>query len=185
MNHIHHLIQNYNRFVHLPWSNNIPGSQRVWFAIYPPSEERKLRAQIREFEYATIDANHKWLLVDITNEPAKLISSHKYRESYFLDPEAAGSMDEDIKDHIEKRINDELQSTEIDENTVVALIGTSSLFGFIHISSIISSIDDNIKGRFLVFFPGIYDRNLYRFMDARDGFNYMAVPITCDEEMII
>ena len=114
-----------------------------------------------------------------------MISSHKYRESYFLDPEAAGSMDEDIKDHIVKRINDEIQSIEIDEKTVVALIGTSSLFGFIHISSIISSIDNKIKGRFLVFFPGIYDRNQYRFMDARDGFNYMAVPITCDEEMII
>ena len=33
-------------------------------------------------------------------------------------------------------------------------------------------------------FPGDYERNLYRFMDARDGFNYMAVPITCAETQI-
>jgi hypothetical protein len=36
----------------------------------------------------------------------------------------------------------------------------------------------------LVFFPGEYTNNVYRFMDARDGFNYMAIPITSTESFI-
>ena len=31
---------------------------------------------------------------------------------------------------------------------------------------------------------GEYAGNVYRFMDARDGFNYMAVPITATESFI-
>jgi hypothetical protein len=38
--------------------------------------------------------------------------------------------------------------------------------------------EDSVLGRMLVFFRGEYTGNVYRFMDARDGFNYMAVPIT-------
>jgi hypothetical protein len=36
----------------------------------------------------------------------------------------------------------------------------------------------------LFFFPGEYVGNVYRFMEARDGFNYMAVPITSTESFI-
>lgn len=185
MTKVNYLIRNYKRFVQLPWSSNISGSQRVWFVVYPPSEERNLRAQKQEFEYATVDAKHRWHLVDITDYTAQFISQHEYKESYFNEPDAAESIEEDIKDHIVEILKKELQSSEVDDNTVVAIIGTSSLFGFTHISSIISIIDNYIKGRLLVFFPGIYDKNQYRFMDARDGFNYMAVPITCDEGMMI
>ena len=37
----------------------------------------------------------------------------------------------------------------------------------------------------VVLFPGEYRHNVYRFMDARDGFNYMAVPITSSENFLI
>lgn len=185
MAEIKYLLQNYRKFVHLSWLSNIPGCQRVWFAVYPPSLERNLRAQIKEFECATADSKHKWKIIDITKETANFISKHKYRESYFNVPDAADSLNEDLKNDIIEIIKKELLSNEVDDNTVVAVIGTSSLFGFVHISSIIPAIDTYIKGRLLVFFPGIYDKNQYRFMDARDGFNYMAVPITCEEEMFI
>jgi hypothetical protein len=33
----------------------------------------------------------------------------------------------------------------------------------------------------LVFFPGQFDNNNYRLLDARDGWNYLAVPITADQ----
>jgi hypothetical protein len=46
------------------------------------------------------------------------------------------------------------------------------------VSSLIESVEDSVRGRLLVLFPGEYAGNVYRFMDARDGFNYMAVPIT-------
>jgi hypothetical protein len=62
--------------------------------------------------------------------------------------------------------------------------GAGSLYGFTHVSSVVSKIEDSIRGRLLLFFPGEYERNLYRFMDARDGFNYMAVPITSNESVL-
>ena len=31
-----------------------------------------------------------------------------------------------------------------------------------------------------IFFPGQYEQNNYRLLDARDGWNYLAVPITLD-----
>jgi hypothetical protein len=36
----------------------------------------------------------------------------------------------------------------------------------------------DIRGRLVVFFPGEYEDNNYRLLDARDGWNYLAVPIT-------
>jgi hypothetical protein len=184
MRKVQELIKNYRRFVQLPWSTNISGRERVWFAVYPPPEERKVRAQLKEFEVATIDAKKKWYLVDITSIISDLISKHDYIESYFNMPEAVESIEDDIEKQLMSKIKDELQSTEADDNTVVAVIGTSTLFGFAHISSIVAGIEDVIKGRILIFFPGVYDNNQYRFMDARDGFNYMAVPITSDGGML-
>jgi hypothetical protein len=70
---------------------------------------------------------------------------------------------------------------EADAGSVVAIIGLASLFDFMPVSSLIDRVEDSIRGRLLVFFPGEYAGNIYRFMDARDGFNYMAVPITSTE----
>lgn len=185
MTPIQRLIDNYAHFVKLPWSSNLSGCQRVWFAVYPPAEERRLRAQLSAFDYATRDAKHGWHLVDITHAPSKFISDHEYRESYFNDPDAIASIEEDIKAEIISILKKELTSSEINANTIVAVIGTGSLFGFTHISPILASIDSCIEGRLLIFFPGVYEKNLYRFMDAREGFDYMAIPITCDEGMLL
>jgi hypothetical protein len=40
----------------------------------------------------------------------------------------------------------------------------------------------DIQGRLVVFFPGQFERNNYRLLDARDGWNYLAVPITLHGE---
>jgi hypothetical protein len=67
---------------------------------------------------------------------------------------------------------------------VVAVIGLASLFDFMRVSSLMERVEDTVRGRLLVFFPGEYTGNVYRFMDARDGFNYLAVPITSAESFI-
>ena len=69
-------------------------------------------------------------------------------------------------------------------DSVVAVLGLASLFDFMRVSSLIDRVEDTVRGRLLVFFPGEYQRNIYRFMDARDGFNYMAVPITSTETFL-
>jgi len=64
------------------------------------------------------------------------------------------------------------------DNTVVAVTGVASLFGLMRVSRLMEMVEDSIRGRLLVFFPGEYADNNYRLLDARDGWNYHAVPIT-------
>ncbi len=185
MSQINNLITNHRRHVGIPWPSNLAGRQRVWFAVYPPSEERRLRARIREFEVATLEARHGWKLVDITDLPARWLAAHEYREAYFEEPSALSMIEEDLKSHVVSFLKEACQAEDADRETLVALLGAGSLFGFTHLSSIIADLEDSTRGRLLVFFPGEYERNVYRFMDARDGFNYMAVPITCSEGLQI
>jgi len=65
---------------------------------------------------------------------------------------------------------------------VVAILGAGSLFGLARISQVLRMIEGDIKGRVIVFFPGHFERNNYRLLDARDGWNYLAVPITAHNE---
>ncbi len=71
-----------------------------------------------------------------------------------------------------------------DEGSVVTITGLASLFDYMRLSSLIERVEDSVRGRLLVLFPGEYQGNIYRFMDARDGFNYMAVPITSTESFL-
>lgn len=66
----------------------------------------------------------------------------------------------------------------MDDQTVVAVQGVASLFGFTKVSLVIKEIENDVRGRLLLFFPGEFDNNNYRLLDARDGWNYLAVPIT-------
>jgi hypothetical protein len=184
MSHCSRLIQNYQRFVRLPWAGHLAGKQRVWFAVYPPSEERRVRARIQEFQVATIDAGHSWHLVDITRLPAQYLSDNPDRDGYFTSPSALEMVEEEIRGRVIDALRAALAVPDIDENSVVAVQGIGALFGYTHVSSVISGVEDSIRGRLLVYFPGEYERNQYRFMDARDGFNYMAIPITSNESVL-
>jgi len=44
-------------------------------------------------------------------------------------------------------------------------------------SGLIEAVSPSIRGRLLVFFPGERQGHNYRLLDARDGWNYLAVPI--------
>lgn len=66
----------------------------------------------------------------------------------------------------------------------MAVTGLASLFDFMRISSLIERVEGSARGRLLVFFPGEYAGSIYRFMNARDGFNYMAIPITSTESFL-
>ena len=40
------LIEAYARHVGLPWDRGLAPPQRVWFAVYPKEEERRLRYKV-------------------------------------------------------------------------------------------------------------------------------------------
>ena len=77
-----------------------------------------------------------------------------------------------------KQVREVLTGPDVTADTVVALTGIASLFGFLRVSHLVREVEAHIRGNLLVFFPGAYHNNNYRLMDARDGWNYLAVPIT-------
>ena len=77
--------------------------------------------------------------------------------------------------HVGETVRRELATT--GPSDLLALAGAGALFGLMRISTLIEGVAPVIPGRLLVFFPGRYDRNSYRLLDARDGWNYRATPI--------
>src|SRR5690349_13416343 len=94
MSTIDRLLKNYSRQVNLPWSVNTAGKQRVWFAVYPPEEERRVRARLRQFESLTLEAKHGWVTVDLTPVLPEWLAAHEYREAIFSEPEHFSTNDE-------------------------------------------------------------------------------------------
>src|SRR5438046_6939708 len=76
------------------------------------------------------------------------------------------------------QLREALTAEVVDEDTVVAVQGVACLFGFTRFSLVLKEVVKDIRGRLVVFFPGEKDGNNYRLLDARDGWNYLAVPIT-------
>ncbi|NLG84493.1 MAG: DUF1788 domain-containing protein [Firmicutes bacterium] len=179
MNRIELLRTNYARYVSLPWDLSLPQPQRIWFAVYDPADERRLRLNLSSFEIATKDAGHGWRLCDLTNVFASWMSQQEYREFYFESPEDLPSPHPGFERFVAYRVRSELEAA--DEMTIVAILGVAGLFGFMKASRLMEMVEDYIRGRLLVFFPGSYEDNNYRLLDARDGWNYHAVPITAAE----
>jgi len=71
-----------------------------------------------------------------------------------------------------------LTDSKADENSVVAGFGVASLYGLTKMSLVLKEVENEIRGRLVLFFPGEYENQNYRLLDARDGWNYLAVPIT-------
>ena len=181
MSEIESLVQEYEKVAGLPWEKTVAGPQRVWFAVYDPTHERRLLLRLDEFEVATKTVGHEWKLVDIADSFATWMSNHEYREAYFEQPEDMDLALRDYLSYLVERISKELTSSDANENTVVALLGVGTLFGLVRASEVIENIASKIRGRLLVFFPGQREGSNYRLLDARDGWNYLAVPISAEK----
>lgn len=173
------LAQSYERHASIPWSGRLAGSQRVWFAVYDKNDERRLRARVGEFEIATGRAGHRWSLADVTDVFPMWLAAHEYRDSYFENPAALEVAMEEFLEYLAALVREQLRTA--DEQTVVAILGVGALFGFVKVSELVKAVQGDVRGRLLVFFPGTHENNTYRLLDARDGWNYMAVPITSDD----
>lgn len=181
MNRIERLVHSYARHVALPWDPALAGAQKVWFAVYDKADERRLRARVTEFEIATKRAGHSWRLVDLTDAFPRWMAAHSYRDSYFEDPEDLEVALPAFTAHVTSELRSFLEAPDVDDQTVVAVLGVGSLFGLSHVSKVVGDAQSAVRGRLLVFFPGEYEPNVYRLLDARDGWNYMATPITAHE----
>lgn len=180
------LAATYKQHLSVPWQEGIAGIQRVIFAVYDKTDELRIRANVGEFQLATQQAQKKWLLIDVTNAFPEWMAKQEYRDAYFESPEdLAGYQTGELTQFVDELIDQLKQQIQqaSDNNTVVALLGVGSLFGLARVSTVVEGIKDVIQGRLLVFFPGEHhpDSHTYRLLDARDGWNYLAIPLTANE----
>ncbi len=103
---------------------------------------------------------------------------HKYRERYFQRPKLMDLALQEFVTRVSEEIKTALSAPDVDQNTVAALGGVAFLFGLVYASAVLEPVTSAVQGRLLVFFPGHYEKGIYRLLDARDGWNYLAVPIT-------
>jgi hypothetical protein len=182
MSKVAKLINSYRNHLSVPWQVDLAAIQRVIFAVYDKADELRLRANIGEFELLTKQAGKRWLLIDLTNSFPVWMSAQEYRDAYFECPDdlagyGAGELTQfvnDLTNQLKAKI-----STEADSDTVIAVLGVGALFGLARVSTVVERIKEEVQGRLLVFFPGEYhpETHAYRLLDARDGWNYLAVPL--------
>lgn len=182
MSYADDLVASYRRFVALPWQRNVAPAQRVWMAVYPPKYERRIRLNLQEFENATIQAGHGWACIDITTSFERWMAGHEYAKFYFEEPElletALPAFFEVLVLEVRERLDEHA-----DPSSVVGLLGAGTLFGLgdsVKASALTNAVNSSIAGRLLVFFPGHHEHNSYRLLDARDGHDYLAIPITAE-----
>jgi hypothetical protein len=150
--------------------------------IYPPRYERRIRLNLQEFENATIQAGHPWACIDISTSFERWLANHEYAQAYFEEPELLETTLPAFFDELVGEVRDELAKHK-DPDTVVGLIGAGTLFGLgdsVKVSALMNAVSDAVAGRLLIFFPGQHEHNSYRLLDARDGWNYLATPITSE-----
>ena len=181
------LTKNYERYIHATWPRNQAGAQRVVMVLYGKDQERALRGHLQEFEHRTTTPGsgggqgdgHGWVPFDCTDRFARWMAAEDYAEAYFEEPELLQTrLDTDFRDHLAEQLIATLEQATPDD--VVAVFGVASLFGFANLSDLIHRVEPHVRGRLVVFFPGSRDGDNYRLLDAYDGWNYLAVPITSD-----
>jgi hypothetical protein len=179
MGRIDQLADRYERYIAPLWQRNLAGAERMIFLVYPKEDERRLRAHRHDFEVRTRNAGHKWRDFDFTGVFPAWMAADEYREAYFECPEDLDlKFDNEFTDSATQQLRACLTASDVDEHTVVGVFGAGSLYGFTRLSKVLRGVEPDIRGRLLLFFPGEYEDKNYRLLDARDGWNYLAVPIT-------
>jgi len=164
MGQIERLIQNYDTRVSLRWEKILGGPQRVWFAVYNRTEERRLRRRLEEFEISTRRAKHGWIALDLTDFFAQWLAAcdPDHRLGYFAAPENLETESpalDDFKDAVVQEVTAALTTKLADDSCVVAVFGVAGLFGFMRVSEMVMRVEQSIRGRLLVFFPGEHEGN--------------------------
>jgi hypothetical protein len=182
MSRLDELLERYRTHVSQPLRSGLPLSQRVWFVVHDPEDERRVRNRLSEFELTTRDAGLGWAACDLTGSYADWMDSFdpEERDAILLDPELALTYAEtEYLEHLRTRILAAMAAIPPGQagRTVFALHGLMELYDFLHVSTVVDALGDPFPGVLLVFFPGEREGNRYKFLGAREGWDYLAVPI--------
>jgi hypothetical protein len=186
MSRIDQLLDAYRRHSSIPLKENLPLTQRIWFLVHPPEEERRLRHHLTEFEMTTTEAKLAWKEIDLSQSFAPWFKEFDPDDDQRLE---ALKTPEDIEDYADphyseylaRRIEDVMhEAGESAPQTVFAITGLMELYDFTHVSDVMDALSTDLKGIILLFFPGERENNTYRFLGARTGWDYLATPITLE-----
>ena len=186
MGRIEQLAETYGRHVSMPWQRTVSGAQRVIMIVY----DKELEAYTGGAQERISDCHRKGRAqLDrdrIAGSFAEWMAGEEYREAYFESPDDLQlKLEVEFAKFVAEKIRKQLEKPEAGKDSVVAVFGVGSLFGFTRVSRILKILEPAIKGRLAVFFPGSFDNNNYRLLDARDGWNNLAVPITLHNTGVI
>lgn len=180
MSLVDQLAAAYRKELSVPEPRTLTGAERTWMLIYKPELERSVRPRLILFESETKDAGRTWALVDLTGAFEGWMAKETNRERFFKDPPTMNARLRAFRQLVADQITARL--VEGDARSVVAVVGVGTLVGLAHISEILPMVAEHVRGRLLVFFPGSYERgqngNRYSLLDATEGWNYLATPIT-------
>lgn len=180
MNRIELLARKFEDHISLAWQPNLTSAEKTIFIVYPKDDELRLRAKKDLFRQACVKSGHPWHDVDLETAFPEWMGTLEYAAEYYNFPE-------DLKQKLETEftgfvagiIGKKLDAMSDDE--ALGVFGVGTLFGLTHFSSVLKQLDGTVRGRLVAFFPGSYDKNVYHLLDARDGWGYMASPITLTE----
>ena len=180
MNNIEVLGKKFGSHISLPWASQLSSEERTIFLVYPKENESRLTAKIDLFRQAAESGGRKWRELSLVDSFGEWMASQDYAEDYYEFPEDLNSkLESDFTSFVARKISETLRL--VDDTTVVGLTGVSSLFGFAHLSAVLAQLEVTVPGRLTVFFPGSHEKNLYRLLDGRESWDYLAFPITLHE----
>ena len=178
MNTFEEILAAYSKQVQLPWAADTPPAGRVWIVWYDKSRQRRFTARLAEFEHATLRAGHGWRRFPLSKWFGSWIGRHEFFDGLVEHPAELRGLLPEAEDSIVAELTHSLSSC--NTNDVLAVDGCGALFGILRVSALVSRVADSIPGRLLVGFPGKYSAGVYRLLDARDGWNYHAIPIPAE-----
>jgi hypothetical protein len=175
------ILAAYGRQVQLPWASDTPPAGRIWVVWYEKSLQRRFSGRLGEFEHVTLKAGHGWRQMNLSPWFGKWIAKHEFFDALVEQPKELRGLLPEIEDDIVAMLKHALKSCSV--NDVLAIDGCGSLFGIARVSTLISRIADSVPGRLVIGFPGKHTSGVYRLLDARDGWNYHAIPIPADNAL--
>jgi hypothetical protein len=172
------LIKKFEKVIKEPWAKGLSGQEKVWFLVFDPTELRRVEFRLGDFEILTKNSGRSWHQVSLHKLFTSWMANNAYKEAYFEDPEyISDALQGDFKQYVLSEL-DEALTRRNEEDALIVLKDVSAIFGFLKLSEVINALSNKVKGRMMVLFPGEFSNNQYRLMDARDGWDYLARPIT-------
>lgn len=169
------LVAAFRHRLDVPWRLDEQPAGRVWMLWYGKEHERRVRGRLGEFRLAAEQAGRGWIELDLAPMFGEWVAAQPWFDGLARRPNTLNTVIGQFEAAVADRVRTSLAACT--QNDILALTGVASLFGLIRAQTLMASVAPFVPGRLLVTFPGVHRDGIYRLLDARDGYNYLAVPI--------